>query len=139
VTKKVYTIGYTGRTPEELWTIAETLDADIFDIRFSPRSRVAHWNGGRLIEALAGRYRWVQALGNAGYKIGTTRLLDFDAGREEIERNPRPVILMCACKDYADCHRSAIADKLRALGFDVHEIQAKQVRKESELEQIALL
>jgi uncharacterized protein (DUF488 family) len=64
----LYTFGYSGKQPEELHTLAEQLDALVADIRFSPRSRVPHWNGGSLVRRLGHRYRHLPALGNRNYK-----------------------------------------------------------------------
>ena len=122
MTQRVYTLGYSGRKPAEILQIAEELDATVFDVRFSPRSRVPHWSRKRLTEFLGDRYRHVRALGNRNYRGGPIELEDFPAGLELIQDSERPVILMCACKDPAICHRSTIADMLRGVGLEVAEL-----------------
>ena len=122
MTQRVYTLGYSGRKPAEILQIAEGLDAVVFDVRFSPRSRVPHWSRKRLTELLGDRYLHIRALGNRNYRGGPIELEDFPAGLELIQDSERPVILMCACKDPAICHRSTIADMLRGVGLEVAEL-----------------
>jgi uncharacterized protein (DUF488 family) len=128
VTTQIYTLGYTGRQPADLAALVNQLDATLFDIRFSPMSRIPHWRRSALESLLGDRYRWVQALGNRNYKNGgRIELVDYEAGLREIETNlvmnNRPVILMCACKDYSLCHRSMLAVMLSKVGYKVKEIK----------------
>jgi uncharacterized protein (DUF488 family) len=136
MTDRVYTIGYSGRKPAEILEIARDLDATVFDVRFSPRSRVPHWTRGRLEALLGDRYRHVRALGNRNYRGGPTDLVDFPAGLELIRESNRPVILMCACKDPAFCHRSTIAEKLRRAGMEVTELNESRPVRYQQLELI---
>lgn len=122
MTDQIYTIGYTGRKPDQLKALAEQLDATVYDIRFSPRSRAPHWNRGRLEAMLGDRYMHIGELGNRNYKAGPIEIADLDAGLARIQDHPRPVILMCACKDLAGCHRSVISKHLQALGLEVEEL-----------------
>jgi uncharacterized protein (DUF488 family) len=122
MTQQVYTIGYGGRTPAEIEQLAQDLDATVFDIRFSPRSRDPRWSRKQLGELLDSRYRHVRELGNVNYKGGPIELVDFDAGRELIEQSDRPVILMCVCRDPRICHRTVVAHRLREAGLSVTEI-----------------
>lgn len=39
MTKQIFTLGYSGRTVTDLIQVPQALDATIFDIRLSPRSR----------------------------------------------------------------------------------------------------
>lgn len=80
----LYTFGYSGKQPEELLALAEQLDAIVADIRFSPRSRVPHWNSGRLARLLGDRYRHLPALGNRSYKDGPIEIVDLDAGIAQV-------------------------------------------------------
>jgi uncharacterized protein (DUF488 family) len=125
MTKQVYTLGYTGRKLDGLKAIVQEKQAILFDIRFSPRSRNPVWNGGNLRQAFGARYKHIRALGNANYRGNSVRIQDFDAGLRAIAESGRPVILMCACKDYGSCHRSVIATRLRELGYVVTEISTK--------------
>ena len=68
------------------------------------------------------RYRWLEALGNAGLDDKNVRLLDEKAGlaalleiAQAAEREKRRVIFFCACHSLADeCHRHLAAQKLIA-------------------------
>jgi uncharacterized protein (DUF488 family) len=121
--KQVYTIGYSGRQPQHLLNLAARIDAVIYDIRFSPRSRVPAWNGRALAAAWGDRYRHVGTLGNKNYKGGDIELVDYEAGKAAIAASPKPVILMCVCADPAICHRTFIAQLLRRDGFAVEELE----------------
>lgn len=102
MTNKIYTIGYTGRKPQEIKEIVERLDAILLDIRFAPRSRVPRWAKKNLITLIGeDRYQHLKALGNVNYKSGgPIQFVDFEAGRAAIEASDKPVVLMCGCKDY---------------------------------------
>jgi uncharacterized protein (DUF488 family) len=122
VTKQVYTYGYQGHDPDELHKIALTLNATVFDIRFSPRSRNYKWSGSNLQNVLGDRYRHVRAFGNKNYKGGPIELVNFASGLEQVLDSPRPVILMCVCKDPSICHRTTIANILKEMGLEVEEL-----------------
>ena len=119
----IYTIGYVGRKPEELKKLAEELDAIVLDIRFSPLSRIPHWNGEALSKLLRLRYRHVPSLGNLNYKNGGPIMIaDYRLGRETIIQQSRNVILMCVCKSLGLCHRRVVGDFLRREGIEVKDL-----------------
>ncbi len=122
----VYTLGASGRTPEELRPLLRERDALLLDIRLSPRSRwVPVWNKSNLASLLGDDYRHVPELGNVNYKgDGPIQIADYPAGRAIIEGLSRPVVLLCQCKDYDRCHRKTVAELLRADGFGVEELPA---------------
>jgi uncharacterized protein (DUF488 family) len=122
MTQTVYTAGYSGRSLAALRQLAETLDATIFDVRFSPRSRHPQFSGPRLAEVLGERYVHVPAFGNRNYKGGPVEIVDYEAGRALVAAHPRPVILLCVCRDPATCHRTVIARRLAGQGFLVREL-----------------
>lgn len=120
---QVYTLGYSGRTPQELAEIVDRLDAILFDIRYTPQSRVPHWNRGALLRLFgSARYRHVQAFGNAAYKTGGIEIANFRAGEALLRDAERPVILLCGCPLPTDCHRTIVGAQLRALGYAVEEL-----------------
>jgi uncharacterized protein (DUF488 family) len=120
MTLEVYTLGYSGRNLIELMWIARALDAVIFDIRYSVWSYNPEFRQKRLAKALGERYRHVGDLGNINhYGGGEIQLVDYAAGRVQIEASERPVVLMCACRNAETCHRTTIANRLRAEGFTV--------------------
>lgn len=124
MTQQVHTLGYSNIKLPRLAELVDELDAIVFDVRFSPRSRNPTWSGGNLRAVLGDRYRHVKDLGNRNYRGGPIDLVDYEAGRQQIEQSDKPVILMCVCSDYARCHRSTIAARLRAEGFQVTELPA---------------
>ena len=112
----LYTFGYSGRQPEELQAQAEQLDAMVADIRFSPRSRVPQWSGGRLARLLGDRYHHLSALGNRNSKGGPIELVDVEQGIDQIADRlaHQPVILLCVCRDVQKCHRRLVAETIVA-------------------------
>ena len=110
--KIVYTMGYSGRKLDDVQRIVQELEAVLFDIRFSPRSRSPVWNGANLRRVLGARYQHIKAHGNRNYKGGAISVVDYEAGKAAIARSGRPEILMCVCRDCATCHRRTVADRL---------------------------
>ena len=113
---KLYTYGYSGRTPPDLQALAEQLQAVVVDIRFSPRSRSPGWSGGRLQKLLGDRDRPLPALGNRNYKGGPIEFVYLAAGVAEVGRllSRQPVILLCVCADVQRCHRLPAAEAIAA-------------------------
>jgi uncharacterized protein (DUF488 family) len=125
MTTTVYTAGYTGKTPQELRALAVALDATVFDIRFSPRSRVPEWNKEPLQRALGDRYRHVPALGNRNYRgdLGEdVNLAKPEEGIRQVLAHPQPVLLLCVCSGFHHCHRRNVAALLAAEGIETQEI-----------------
>lgn len=122
MTTEVYTFGYAGKKIEELQRIVQELDAIVFDVRFSPRSRNPAWNKENLETVLGPRYRHVRALGNRNYRGGPIEIVDMAAGIQEILNAPFSVVLMCVCSDPQVCHRTFVGDHLRTLNFEVQEL-----------------
>ena len=134
----VYTLGYSGRTPQQIEALVESLDATLFDVRFSPRSRLPQWCAKQLRSLLGDRYHHVREFGNANYKsAGPVELVDFAAGAAAIitwGSIYRSVILMCVCSDPAQCHRTVIAGLLRANGFQVTELDLNEQLPAAQIE-----
>lgn len=123
ITVPVYTLGYSGRTPEQIKQIAADLDAVVYDIRYKPSSRQPGFNGAALARTLGDRYVPARFFGNVNYRSGPIRLLDFAAGLEAVRQSEKPIILMCVCRDLLTCHRFVVGEMLIAQGFDVSEIE----------------
>jgi uncharacterized protein (DUF488 family) len=115
----IYTLGYSGWKPEALKAKVDALGALLLDIRYSPRSRRPEWRKEALRELWGAdwqqHYLHLVALGNRNYN--TDRPIQLAA--PEIGLNyvaaalrHRPVVLLCACRDAALCHRSVAADFL---------------------------
>lgn len=128
----IYTIGYSGWTPGALKAAVDARGALLVDIRYSPRSRRPEWRTAALAglwgEDVAQHYVWWRELGNVNYKNGGPIVL----ADPELALIPaatllhwRPIVLLCACRDVATCHRLTAADYLsQALGAPVEHLVA---------------
>jgi uncharacterized protein (DUF488 family) len=114
----LYTLGYSGWTPETIQEAAQSHNAVVCDIRYAPASRHPQWRKHQLAQLLGARYQQVQTLGNRHYKSGgPVALADYDTGKQviaELLATGQSVILMCACTDLAHCHRRTAAEQLAA-------------------------
>lgn len=89
----------------------------LIDIRYSPHSMRAEWRKESLEQKYGDRYRWAgQYLGNVLYRqagaikianpvMGIRGLRMYLAERYEL-------ILLCACKEYEQCHRKTVIELL---------------------------
>ena len=106
----LYTLGYSGLTPEAILRAAVRLNAIVADIRISPRSRHPMWNGPKMQAAWGDRYMHIPELGNLNYKGKRGEdviLADAEAGCARVLEllTRHSVILLCACSDWRTCHR----------------------------------
>jgi hypothetical protein len=104
----LYTFGYGDTGSETLHRLRDDLDALVVDIRFNPRSRLAHWNAGPLQRLFGDHYEHLPALGNLNYRAGgPVEFMDLTMGIHRLLELllVKPVILLCACSDYQVCHR----------------------------------
>jgi len=131
---KLYTIGYSGRSIEELQSIVWAKNGILLDIRYSARSRRPEFSHKRLLERFGEWYNHVPEWGNLNYRAsGAIEIADFDGGMNTVMRFiedyrastgwPGDVFLMCACADPNTCHRSIVASLLREHGYTVTEWQ----------------
>lgn len=116
----LYDVGYgTLKSLEVLKALSAGLGDDagnaiVFDIRMTPRSRDPQWNK-KSIEMAVGSFYYYHAseFGNVNYKNGGPILIkDPSYGLRSIEHylsGRLPVLLLCACKDRATCHRVEVA------------------------------
>lgn len=111
----IYTIGYATWQPEQIKAEVERLGALLWDIRMSPRSRRPEWQGSALRALLGPRYVHMAALGNKNYQgDGPIELSAPQAavGPALSVLGRQPLVLLCGCRDYWNCHREAAADFL---------------------------
>ena len=66
----LYTLSYSGWTPQAIQAEAQARHAVVCDIRYLPASRHPPWRKCQLAQLLGARYQQVQALGSATTKIG---------------------------------------------------------------------
>ena len=131
MTQTVYTTGYQGTRLEDLEAFLRAEDADLFDIRFKPWSPNPTFTKTALAERFGDRYHHVVALGNRLYKTNSVELVDYAGGVRQIQANPRPVVLLCACADASTCHRSFVGRALAEQGFTVTELRTKSTSEQS--------
>ena len=119
-----YLAGYSGHRAAELFALADALDLVVVDARWSPRSRVAEWSGGRLRSALGDRYVHDRGLGNRNYKVSGIDAVELDdptagiATLREIVASGRRPVLLCLCRDLDRCHLSVVASELASEGWE---------------------
>ncbi len=124
MTTDVYTTGYGGKKPADVLAIITAVNCDLFDIRFSARSRNPQWALSNMIAFFGEeRYTHVKALGNKNYRgsYEASEIVDYETGRDLIVASERPVLLLCMCKAPDKCHRRLLAQMLIADGFNVQE------------------
>ena len=116
----LYTIGYTGRRPDELLSVLKDLGGPyLVDVRLKPVSRNSAYN----LKAFSGRaadqgisYRHLQSLGNLNYRGDGPIILKAPAtGLSELTSllEESPVVIMCMCAKYAGCHREYVVEAMR--------------------------
>lgn|SRR5574341_422360 len=120
----LYTWGYRGHKLSEIMPLMEQ-GATLVDIRFHPYSPAPQWRLWAFKKQFGDQYIWLGMLGNLAYRQRGDPFLiaDFKAGFNEIMKLSQPIILMCACPDRQDCHRSLVAEMIvRRTGWQVEHL-----------------
>jgi uncharacterized protein (DUF488 family) len=137
---QLYTIGYGGRTPDELVTaLKEHSIRAVVDVRLRPDrcsmgAYVKAKDPDKGIEGLLRRagiqYFSFVELGNLfldfdDWQVRYQRLMERagDLLTERLLQVPQPFCLMCAEKAADRCHRAIIAGYLARQGFEVEHIE----------------
>jgi uncharacterized protein (DUF488 family) len=109
--KQLYDVGYQSVDRDLLFAALKKLNAVLVDVRYSPRSRDAKWDGKKLAELLEDGYVHMPEFGNKNYKGNTIELASPEAGVLMLYQilTERPAILMCACWNRSWCHRAVAA------------------------------
>src|ERR1044072_5213028 len=116
---KIFTFGYYGKSFDEFIATVKRLNAVVVDIRLVPQSRFfPEWRKGNLEKVFGDDYLHVRDLGNQGFKEKRLAIVDIERGTAIVRALERDVILLCACKHFAHCHRKPVAEKLRAQGCE---------------------
>lgn len=110
----LYTYGYRQAplNPNALQALAEQHNAHIVDIRLSPKSTIAYWRYEALTRRFRDTYHHLRDLGNINYKTGgPIQIANIDRGATLLLHllEQTPCIILCACADYAKCHRATVA------------------------------
>ncbi|GHO94823.1 hypothetical protein KSF_048710 [Reticulibacter mediterranei] len=92
----------------------------LIDTRYTPRSQMPAWNEAALRATYGARYRWAgKYLGNQNHaRGGPISLRDAETGIGGLIRYLRegyPLILLCGCREYSQCHVSMIVSLLQAV------------------------
>ncbi len=130
----VYTAGYSAWEPEQLFSVARSLEAVIVDVRLSPRSRDPRWRLSKLAAMGGDDYLWVPELGNTNYREedAPVRLSNVEDGVEKVRavvEKGRSPVLLCACRRHVGCHRTdAAAAVAEALGMKVKHLYPQSSR-----------
>ena len=161
---RVYTIGHSTRTFEEVLSVLQTHEiTHLVDVRSFPASRTnPQWNQDAIVEALppAVHYRWIRELGgrrhtpkgvesvNTAWRVKAFRdyadhmqSIEFARGLSELlglAALGRPVI-MCSEAVPWRCHRRLITDALIVAGLDVLHIMSATATKPASLNENAVV
>jgi hypothetical protein len=92
--------------------------------------------GAKQYGAISGRYLHVKEFGNKNYKGGPILLADpAEATRriqQEVLGRSFKAVLMCACADHTQCHRTTAANELKSrLGLEFEHIPAQEIESDS--------
>jgi len=122
----IFMTGY-QKWPIELFAqkVAALDRPTIIDIRLKPWSNHPEWCRPSLMERFPGEYIHEDRLGNVNYKSGgPIQLKDEWAGLNRLEDLSKEgdLVLLCACWSEKTCHRSVVAEGLRARGIPVVEL-----------------
>lgn len=112
---KLFTFGYSGRRLSDFQVVVADFGAIVVDVRFSPRSRQPEWSGASLLRSFGAGYLHFREFGNVNYKNGRPiEIAELSKGLEKLKLlNPScAIMLLCACKNFALCHRSVVASAI---------------------------
>jgi uncharacterized protein (DUF488 family) len=107
--------------------------AVLVESRWSARSRQPCWSATALRSRYGERYLSLgHLLGNTAYREpGVIQIAQLEQGvaqlLELLEKKQSPLILLCACREYAQCHRKVICDAVHKADHSVSIWQPEQV------------
>jgi uncharacterized protein (DUF488 family) len=112
----LYTIGYSGRSLDDIAHLLQIDAALLVDVRYTPASRWRpKFRTHHLATHCGARYVWCQALGNRNYKGGPIQLADYPAGLAQVRtllETHAALVLMCIGSEVETCHRTMAAAQL---------------------------
>jgi hypothetical protein len=114
---KVYTLGYAQpAAAERLQELMSDQNMLLIDTRKSPVTQFKGWHGDDLKAQWKSRYKWAgRYLGNVNYRGGPIKIADPETGIRGLQMylsEGHSIVLLCGCKNYAECHRHVIVDLL---------------------------
>lgn len=126
----VYTTGYHRHTPAELLQLAvENSITACCDIRYWQRGSKERpeWGQENLLRVLGDLYVPMRCLGNIADREDARFIIaDYPLGLSMVERlmgEHGGILLFCACRNPAKCHRSRVADLLSLDGIVTEELE----------------
>ena len=143
--KKIYTIGYEGRSREEfLKLLSEKGITHLVDVRTSPYSSRGEFNKENLKKTLFNKsilYKHKEAMGGL-YEEDYQELMKGEEWKESYQElkelaSKGPTVIMCLEKDPMRCHRRHIAEKLKEEGWEVIHLGRGGSWKERSLDDFA--
>lgn len=108
--ERLFTYGYARGSLRDLDRFVEQ-GALIGDVRFNPFSERREWGRDALRERYGADYRWFRKLGNVRYRTGGIEIADLEPGLHQLRAHlqKRPVVLLCGCEHWHECHRTWVA------------------------------
>lgn len=140
----VYTVGYLGWNIDALAERLKSLGDDprVYDVRYSPYSRVPEFSRTGFISKLGNAYIHAKGFGNVNYQGGPIKLADPEPWYECVKRDNDaglPVILMCACWNLAECHRLVIANEIaKRYNIEIEHLTKKRIETPEKTKQRTL-
>lgn len=116
---KVYPVGYSERQAGELLdSLMSSSSTLLIDIRYAPWSQRPEWRKEALEQKYGARYRSAgRYLGNVNYQGGgSIRIANAPVGIRGLCKylaEGHDLVLLCACKEYEQCHRKTVIDLLQ--------------------------
>ncbi len=116
----IYTLGYGSTKLPAIADLLTDTGATLVDVRLVPRSISYLYGRSTLQTRFGAQYIHLPEWGNLNYRNAALpfRINDWQRGLYRIAPALTNAVLMCACADGSKCHRSLLAAKLRALGWE---------------------
>ncbi len=112
----LYTYGYRGGSLADLREYAAA-GILILDTRHNPTSPNPLWRRHALSRELGESYRWEKSLGNSNYKtrVPPFEIPELEQGLDTLHEllQASPVLLLCGCPEWRECHRRNISEAAR--------------------------
>ncbi|MFO8109611.1 MAG: DUF488 domain-containing protein [Thermoplasmata archaeon] len=125
--KKIYTVGYEGKTQDDLLKlISEKGIRHLVDVRTSTGSQRSEFCGDALKKFLFNKgilYKHIKELGGLNVEDYTERMQTEGWRQAFLDllefASEAPTVIMCMEKEPSKCHRRFISQKLEEMGWDV--------------------
>lgn len=123
-----YTLGYRMQHPEDIFAAVDSRGAVLADIRWEANYGDSRWHESKLRAMFGTQYLRLPILGNVNFnKPGESiRIKNLKMGLEALRvcLEYEPVVIMCACPVFEECHRAVVSSGLReAYGIITSELE----------------